>query len=270
MDETHPLQVVARLKPAGHRSLSPSRGSGKLASPAVGRAGGDLDRKARCSTECFSGRLPRPPKCPGPLPWKERADCTWRDPGFYQTDSHPVVCISWNDAQEYVEWLCATIGAAYRLLSESEWEYAARAGTSTPFHFGNTIFTNEANYNGNFSYGSGAKGIFRERTTPVWAFPPNAFGLHDVHGNVSEWTQDRWGTYWGAEPDGSPWECPPSGSDWQPNAVSWHKMISDERLLRGGSWIEDPAALRSANRESCHPDHRASTIGFRVARKLTS
>ena len=200
----------------------------------------------------------------------ERADDTWRDPGFYQTDSHPVVCISWNDAQEYVEWLSATTGAAYRLLSESEWEYVSRAGTSTPFHFGKRISTNVANYNGDFSYGSGAKGIFRERTTPVWTFPANAFGLHDVHGNVSEWTQDCWGAYWGASTDGSPWQCPPSGSDWQPNAVSWHKMISEERVLRGGSWVGHPADLRSANRDSCLPDHRTNTIGFRVARRLTS
>ena len=202
--------------------------------------------------------------------WKDREECTWRDSGFHQTDSHPVVCISWNDAQEYVEWLTVTTGAAYRLLSEAEWEYVARAGTLTPFHFGKTISTNEANYNGNFSYGSGGKGVFRERTTPVWSFPANAFGLHDVHGNVMEWIQDCWGTYWGSPPDGSPWECPPSGSDWQPEAVSWHKMISEERVLRGGSWISDPAELRSASRDLCVPDHRASTIGFRVARKLTS
>ncbi len=202
--------------------------------------------------------------------WKDREECTWRDSGFHQTDSHPVVCISWNDAQEYVEWLTVTTGAAYRLLSEAEWEYVARAGTSTPFHFGKTISTDEANYNGNFSYGSGGKGVFRERTTPVWSFPANAFGLHDVHGNVMEWIQDCWGTYWGSPPDGSPWECPPSGSDWQPEAVSWHKMISEERVLRGGSWISDPVELRSASRDLCLPDHRSATIGFRVARKLTS
>lgn len=199
--------------------------------------------------------------------WKERAG-SWHDPGFYQTNSHPIVCVSWEDVQEYVEWLSATTGATYRLLTESEWEYITRAGTSTPFYFGNTISTNEANLNGNFTYGSGAKGIYRERTTLVWAFPANAFGLHDLHGNVSEWTQDCWSTYWGAPRDGSPWECPPSGSDWLPEAVSWHKMISEERVLRGGSWIQHPDELRSASREPRLPHHRASTIGFRVAREL--
>ena len=202
--------------------------------------------------------------------WKERTDCTWRDPGFYQTNSHPVVCVSWNDAQEYVRWLSDTTGVKYRLLSESEWEYVARAGTTTPFHVGRTISTDVANYNGTSTYGSGAKGVYRETTTPVWMFPANAFGLHDVHGNVSEWTQDCWGTYWSATPDGGPWECPQGDLDWLPEAVSWHKMIAEERVLRGGSWIAGPANLRSAARAPCLPDHRALTIGFRVARDLSS
>ena len=123
---------------------------------------------------------------------------TWRHPGFHQTDSHPVVCVSWNDAQEYIEWLSAMTGATYRLLSEAEWEYIARAGTCTPFSFGRTIATHEANYNGGSCYGSGVTGIYRQRTSPVWTFPANAFGLHDVHGNVWEWTQDCCGSssYW--------------------------------------------------------------------------
>ena len=124
--------------------------------------------------------------------------------------------------------------------------------------------------NGTSTYGSGAKGVYRETTTPVWMFPANAFGLHDVHGNVSEWTQDCWGTYWSATPDGSPWECPQGDLDWLPEAVSWHKMIAEERVLRGGSWIAGPANLRSAARAPCLPDHRAPTIGFRVARDLSS
>lgn len=202
--------------------------------------------------------------------WKEQTDCTWRDPGFHQTASHPVVCVSWNDAQEYVEWLSATTGASYRLLSESEWEYVARAGTSTPFHFGKTISADQANYDGNFTYGCGVKGLFRERTTPVWTFPANSFGLHDVHGNVDEWTQDCWGSYWSATSYAHPLEFAPRNSNWQPKDGTWHRMASNHRVLRGGSWVAEPAEIRSASRAPCVPDHRSNTVGFRVARKLTS
>ena len=138
--------------------------------------------------------------------WKERKDRSWKNPGFRQGEHEPAVCVSWKDARAYVEWLSEKTGEVYRLLSESEWEYVARAGTTTPFHYGRTISTNQANYNGHVKYGSGRKGEFRGKTVPVGSFPPNEFGLHDVHGNVSEWVEDCWhDSYDGATSNGSAW-----------------------------------------------------------------
>ena len=139
------------------------------------------------------------------------------------------------------------------LLSESEWEYVARAGTSTPFHFGETISTSQANYNGNDTYGSGRQGVYREQTLPVGSFSPNAFGLYDVHGNVWEWTQDCWnGSYSGAPRDGS----------------AWLRGDCSMRVLRGGSWFGFPLVLRSAVRVWLATDGRFNDIGFRVARLI--
>ena len=166
----------------------------------------------------------------------------------------PVINISWNDAQNYVRWLSEQTGEAYRLLSEAEWEYVARAGTTTPFHFGETISTDQANYNGNFAYGSGRKGENRGKTLPVGSFPANAFGLHDVHGNVSEWTQDCWhDDYTDAPTDGSAWE---SGE-------------CEKRVRRSSSWDYDPKYIRSAYRTSNAPTDQDSKFGFRVAMTLT-
>lgn len=166
----------------------------------------------------------------------------------------PVINISWKDAQNYVRWLSEKTGEAYRLLSEAEWEYVARAGTTTPFHTGTTISTDQANYNGNFTYGSGRKGEKRGKTVPVGSFPANAFGLYDVHGNVSEWTQDCWhGDYTDAPTDGSAWESGECG----------------ERVRRGSSWDYNPKYLRSAYRTSDAPTDRDSKFGFRVAMTLT-
>ena len=197
---------------------------------------------------------------------------TWRHPGFHQTDSHPVVCVSWNDALEYIEWLSAMTGATYRLLSEAEWEYVARGGTSTPFHFGSTITTHEANYNGTSCYGSGVKGLYRQRTTPVWTFPANAFGLHDVHGNVREWTQDCCGSsYWNAPDDGRPWELERGGPGWEPNIDTQRATdIPEIRVIRGGCWASDASDLRSASRGCETVDETDNVIGFRVARELSS
>ena len=153
--------------------------------------------------------------------WKERSSLGWRSPGFDQGDAHPVVCVSWRDALAYVGWLSGLTGKEYRLPSESEWEYAARAGTATPFHTGATISTDQANYDGNYVYGNGRQGAYREGTLPVGSFPANGFGLHDVHGNVWEWVQDCWhGNYEGAPSDGSAWA---SGD-------------CSVRVLRGGAW----------------------------------
>ena len=147
----------------------------------------------------------------------------------------PVMNVSWEDARSYVRWLSRKTGKRYRLLSEAEWEYAARAGTTEPFHTGSTISTDQANYNGDYIYGSGRKGVDRGRTVPVGSFPSNSFGLHDVHGNVSEWIEDCvHGNYSGAPSDGTAW---PAGGE------------CGKRVLRGGSWDYVPRYLRSAFRD---------------------
>ena len=166
----------------------------------------------------------------------------------------PVIDVSWEDARAYVRWLSGETGKEYRLLSESEWEYVARGGTTGPFHFGLTISPEQANYNGDYAYGSGGKGRYRKRTELVGSFPSNAFGLHDVHGNVWEWVEDCWhGSYQGAPSDGSAWT---SGGD------------CGRRVLRGGSWNNEPRYLRSANRIQARRRFPELHVGFRVARTL--
>ena len=168
--------------------------------------------------------------------------------------ARPVISVSWGDARAYVSWLSAETGAVYRLPSESEWEYAARAGTTTPFHAGATISTDQANYDGNYVYGSGRRGTYRGRTTPVGTFAPNTFGLYDVHGNVWEWVEDCWhGSYREAPSDGRAWTV---GGD------------CGRRVLRGGSWSVDPRDLRSAARIGITTGVRDINAGFRVARTL--
>ena len=165
----------------------------------------------------------------------------------------PVINVSWEDAQAYVRWLSAKTGKRYRLPSEAEWEYAARAGTRTPFHTGATISTDQANYDGNFTYGAGREGVYRQRTVPVATFGANEWGLHDVHGNVWEWTADCWNDrYAGAPADGSAWEY---------GNCSF-------RVLRGGSWLSIPMVLRSAHRDGSSTAARNFNESFRVARTL--
>ena len=166
----------------------------------------------------------------------------------------PVINLNWHYAQAYVAWLSGKTGKDYRLLSESEWEYAARAGTTTPFHTGATISTDQANYYGDYVYGNGREGTYRRRTLPVGSFAPNDWGLHDVHGNAGEWVQDCWNdNYQGAPADGSAW-------------------LSDNCLrhvVRGGSWKAGPAFSRSAYRTWDFDVLRYYSKGFRVARTLT-
>jgi formylglycine-generating enzyme required for sulfatase activity len=181
--------------------------------------------------------------------WKPNASQNWRDPNFPQTDQHPVTCINWADAQAYISWLSQKTGQGYRLLSEAEWEYAARGGTSTPFSFGQGITTDQANFNGEPS------GAFREGTTSVGVFPVNAFGLHDMHGNLWEWTDDcSNGSYEGAPNDGS----------------AWLEGDCDRHVLRGGSWTNEVRSLRSAERvkHSGDPAARGAVDGFRITRAL--
>ena len=162
--------------------------------------------------------------------------------------SRPVMDVSWRDAKRYVEWLSSKTGAKYRLPSESEWEYAARAGTKTRYWWGDEVGRNRAN-----CYGCGSRWD-GERTAPAGSFSPNGFGLHDVHGNVGEWVGDCLNVgYEGAPTDGCAWE---SGD-------------CSRRMLRGGSWFGRPWRLRSADRYGSITGLRVGYVGFRVARTLT-
>ena len=165
----------------------------------------------------------------------------------------PVIKMAWSEAKQYVQWLSRKTGKNYRLLTEAEWEYVARAGTTTPFSTGATINPKQANYDAKHSYAGGATGQPQQRTVAVGSFKPNAFGLHDVHGNVSEWVEDCWNeNYKGAPSDGSAW----SSGD------------CERRVLRGGYYNGHPTYARSARR-----DHHMGSAGlwtagngFRVAR----
>jgi formylglycine-generating enzyme required for sulfatase activity len=217
------------------------------------------------------------------------------DPSHFKGDNRPVEQVSWLDAMEFCYRLSKRTGRIYTLPSEAQWEYACRAGTTTPFHFGATISTEVANYDGNYTYGPGSKGNYRNATTGVAIFPANAWGLRDMHGNVWEWCLDEWhDSYEGAPTDGSAWmeddslgESPGAccaagrGSAFPSSAarltaaaaaratattssVSASVASDTRRLLRGGSWLDNPAYCRSAFRVSIHPDDRDNVIGFRV------
>lgn len=184
---------------------------------------------------------------------QEEADRIWRIPGFAQTKRHPVVCISWYDAKSFVEWLSNKTGKAYRLLTDAEREYVARAGTSTPFWWGKRISPNQANYDASLVYGEGIKGELRGATVPVGSFAANPWGLYDVHGNVWEWTEDCWSF----RNEGNP-----ANGEVRTDGDCWY------RVIRGGGWDVKPAELRSALRGGDLPGNRSNNIGFRVARTL--
>lgn len=186
--------------------------------------------------------------------WRHQGDIDWEAPGFAQTDTHPVVGVSWNDVQLYLVWLCKQTGQRYRLPTEAEWEYACRAGTRTAFSTGDTINAGQANYDASFSYNGGATGVFRRGTTPVGSFAPNPWGLLDMHGNVWEWVQDVvHDTYDGAPTDGSAWS---QGGD------------QSRHILRGGCWLYHPRYLRSALRNGFSATMANDIVGFRVVRDL--
>ena len=175
----------------------------------------------------------------------EVTQAEWRalmgsNPSRFKGGRNPVEQVGWNDAQDFVRRLSTKTGKQYRLLTEAEWEYAARAGTATKYFWGNSFDTSRAN-NG-------------DETVPVGRYAPNSFGLHDMHGNVWEWVEDCWhGSYSGAPTNGSAWT---SGGNCR------------VRVLRGGSWLITPRPLRSANRLWLTSDLRFSYFGFRIARTL--
>ena len=176
------------------------------------------------------------------------------EPSRFKGDNRPVENIRWQDAEEFCQRLSAKTGKDYRLPSEAQWEYACRAGTTTPFHFGKIITTDLANYDGNYSYNDSPKGKYREQTTEVGSFPANAWGLCDIHGNVWEWCADGWHeNYTGAPSDGSAWLKNAKNSQNKPN-----------KLLRGGSWVINPGYCRSASRNSITREYFSGNVGFRV------
>ncbi|NEP18615.1 MAG: formylglycine-generating enzyme family protein, partial [Leptolyngbya sp. SIO4C1] len=178
-----------------------------------------------------------------------------QNPSEFSGANHPVERVSWNNAAAFCEQLSQRTGRIYRLPSEAEWEYACRADTITPFYFGATVTTDLANYDGRKTYGSGPSGLYRRQTTEVGSFPPNAFGLYDMHGNVWEWCQDSWHqSYEGAPSDGTAWI---DGGE------------QGEQVKRGGSSICPPSCSRSANRAHDPQDAECSCTGFRVVCVLT-
>jgi formylglycine-generating enzyme required for sulfatase activity len=177
--------------------------------------------------------------------------------GEASTDQRPVEQVSWHDAMEFCSRLSQRTGRTFTLPSEAQWEYACRAGTTTPFHFGETITSELANYKASFTYANGPKGEDREQTTPVGMFPANAWGMQDMHGNVWEWCLDHWhDSYEGAPTDGSAWV--------DGEGLNGEDTSERVRLLRGGSWFNEPHGCRSACRNCIHPGSRGVDVGFRV------
>jgi formylglycine-generating enzyme required for sulfatase activity len=174
-----------------------------------------------------------------------------KNPSFFTGDDLPVETVTWKDAAEFCRKLSKKEGVTYRLPTEAEWEYACRAGTTTAFHTGETINTDQANYDGNHTYAGGPKGEFRETTTEAGSLPANAWGLHEMHGNVWEWCADWYGEY-------------PQGEARDPTGPA----KGDRRVFRGGCWINFPAVCRSANRASTVPVSWNFHLGFRVVRVL--
>ena len=190
----------------------------------------------------------------------ERVD--WRN-AFRQTDQHPVVCVNWDDSQAYVQWLSQKVGKRYRLLNEAEWEYAARAGTTTLWYWGLSE-ANQCRYANGADLSAKLQGVIAPsfvncddkyaHTSPVGSFRSNKFGLYDMSGNVGEWVEDCYhDTYADAPVDGSAVEtCLPK--------------FRNARVMRGGAWNAIPAWMRSASRDVEVPSLRADSFGFRVAR----
>lgn len=209
--------------------------------------------------------------------WAFTAGKTWADVGFEQQDRDPVLCINWFDATAYVVWLREETGHRYRLPSESEWEYAARAGTDTAFVYGATITSDQANYWGTYSYDRGPTGVYRRRSVAVGTFKPNAFGLYDVHGNAGEWVDDCWSNnYVGAPKDGSARELRsitiPFRSELQTELLnriqSLYGVECPKRMVRGGAWNDHPKDVRSASRLPWEVQYKSSLTGFRVVRSI--
>ena len=183
---------------------------------------------------------------------------SWQEPGFKQNDRHPVVCVGWRDAKAYANWLAIKTAKPYRLPSEAEWEYVARAGGRKSYFFGDKVaelcrFANGADGSMSFEWRNKACSDGFARTAPVGSFLPNAFGLYDVHGNVSEWVEDCWNKEFVGAPSGD---------------KPWLRGKCASRVIRGGSWMDDPGFLHYAYREGSRLAAQASHKGFRLALTL--
>ena len=171
-------------------------------------------------------------------------------PDEFKGTNHPVVKVSWGHAEKFCKTLSAQDaekGRQYSLPTEAQWEYACRAGTSTPFCFGETISTDQVNYHGDYTYGDGRKGKYRGKPLPVGSLPPSAWGLYDMHGNVGEWCADRYGNYDNAA------ASDPAGPE-----------EGNQRVLRGGSWRSYPGACRCGFRLRWEAGSSSYNVGFRV------
>ena len=216
----------------------------------------EAERDARA--QGCSGFIYADPLAAGPA---SQAVTSWRSPGLTQAESHPVLCVSWNDARAYAQWLSKKTGKRYRLPTEAEWEYAARAGSVTTRYWGDDPvqacrFANVADQSRFQTWGFGQKHECTDGhyfTAPAGGYAPNRFGLYDMLGNAWEWTEDCWNaSYAGAPPDGAAWiagDCA-------------------QRVSRGGSWSTVPRFARSATRNKNSADHRDNLTGFRLARTL--
>lgn len=197
--------------------------------------------------------------------WLFDTACTqalWRavmgeNPSQFRRDDHPVERVTWNDCQDFLEKLNERLpGLNLNLPTEAQWEYACRAGTTTPFSFGANITPEQVNYDGNYPYAGSQKGLYREQTVPVASLLPNPWGLYEMHGNVWEWTQDHWhDNYRDAPTDGSAWVSSEAGAG---------------RVIRGGSWYDDARYMRAACRARVAPGDRDGALGFRCARVQVS
>ena len=190
--------------------------------------------------------------------WKEKEGINWRhgvsgNERVPEEDNHPVLHVSWNDAVAYCKWMSNKTGKSLRLPTEAEWEYACRAGTTTPFNTGENLTTDQANYDGNYPYSNNPKGVYRENTVAVDSFAPNSWGLYNMHGNVFEWCSDWYG---GPYYD----ECKAKGVVENPGGPE----TGSYRVLRGGSWNGDARGCRSAYRYSDTPGFRSYLVGFRL------
>ncbi|MEP7236563.1 MAG: formylglycine-generating enzyme family protein [Ferruginibacter sp.] len=210
-------------------------------------------------------------------PWDPNPAANWNHIGFVQDSSHPVVCITWYDAQEYVQWLSAKTGFNYRLLTEAEWEYSVRAGTTTTYYWGDNASHEYANYGADTGWGTvAAKG--RDKwlhTSPVGSFPSNAFGLYDMAGNVLQYLEDCFkNSYNGLPLDGSAYKADSILNMTGDLAAMNGTKACDYRMVRGGDFGDPPGMLRSAFRNwapgpgATLKTYSSSGLSFRVARTL--